>query len=202
MENPYASPSGVAHREEAQRPQDNGSSASDGHLSAVATITIVMCGLWFAMIFGGRFLEDNPPPPRELLGFYVTASIAPALSLYGAICTLRRERYPIAMTGAFCLCIPLFGPCGGLTIPLGVWALVLLRRKEVRQTFDLPTATLDIAEDAEKRLARAAALDASGDWDAAIALYSEAGAQCPEYADYANNCIEAIRRKQAAGDRN
>jgi hypothetical protein len=55
--------------------------------------------------------------------------------LIGAISMLRRRPRWLALTGAWAAVIPLFGPCFLLTIPFGIWALVVLFQRDVVATF-------------------------------------------------------------------
>lgn len=110
---------------------------------------------------------------------------------------LQRRRYGLALAGACCMTIPVLGPCFGLTLPLGIWTLVLLRRKSVHDAF-FPSFYESPGDysNPDDTLAAASALDRNGDWDAAIALYRFAAARWPEHATYISNCIDDIAKKQ------
>jgi hypothetical protein len=146
----------------------------------------------------GRFFDKNAPPMLEMLSFYALIGAAPGLGIYGALCTLKRKRYAWALAGAGSLAIPLIGPWCGLTLPLAIWWLVLLRRQSTRESFVRSSADQSrVAENAEDAIALAVKLEADGDWEAAISQYRRAASRWPEHTDYINNCIEGVRRKQA-----
>ncbi len=69
----------------------------------------------------------------------VTTGINIALSgimLGGALKMRRLESYGLAMTASILAVIPCFSPCCGIPgIPLGIWALVVLSKPEVRAAF-------------------------------------------------------------------
>jgi hypothetical protein len=52
-----------------------------------------------------------------------------------AVAMLRMKSKWLAWTGTILSLLPLFGPCLGLTIPLGIWLLLLLRRRDVDASF-------------------------------------------------------------------
>jgi hypothetical protein len=57
------------------------------------------------------------------------------LSLYGAIAMLRGKQYSACVAGAVTASIPFISPCVFLGIPFGIWALVILFRKDTRAAF-------------------------------------------------------------------
>ncbi len=84
------------------------------------------------------------------------------------------------------LAIPLvllFGPMGAL-----VWLAV----RPMQKLADKPFDDYGTAEDA---FHAASQLDSTGDWDAAIALYRYGTEHWPEHREYAEKCIDQIRRK-------
>lgn len=56
-------------------------------------------------------------------------------ALGGAVSILRTTHYRFAVVGSLALILPLFSPFFGLTIPIGVWALCLLRSLNAQQLF-------------------------------------------------------------------
>lgn len=192
--NPYATTPSIPQAEDEQHILRSGQ-----RLDSLSRITIGACLLWFAMMLVGRAFDENAPPLRSELGFYFVFGIAPGFGLYGALSTLRRRRYPMAVLGAACMSIPLLGPWCGLVFPVGIWTLVLLRRPAIRDSF---TSSLDLQSDgqesADDLLAHAAQLDAAGEWDRAIGVYRDAAARWPEHATYVENCISAIASKKSA----
>src|SRR5262245_31985142 len=57
------------------------------------------------------------------------------LIAYGAWCMRRGVSYRFAMTSAILASLPLLSPCLWMGIPFGIWALVVLRRPDVRAAF-------------------------------------------------------------------
>lgn len=97
-----------------------------------------------------QWLADNPnvPPdlreqllntPRDATSsrlFYAFQALLSAVVFLGALKMKSLQSYGLAMAGAIAACLPCCGPCFGcLSLPLGVWALILLTRQEVKQAF-------------------------------------------------------------------
>jgi hypothetical protein len=58
-----------------------------------------------------------------------------ALIFLGALKMKNLQSYGLATTAAILSLIPCCGPCACLGIPVGIWALVVLRKPEVRASF-------------------------------------------------------------------
>ncbi len=58
-----------------------------------------------------------------------------ALVFFGALKMKNLQSYGLAMTAAIISVIPCCGPCYCLGIPVGIWALITLRKPEVRASF-------------------------------------------------------------------
>ncbi len=186
-------------------PQINAYSTSDSaSLTVPASIAMACCvvslGLWLlALIVSLPYGHPNAPSLIEILGFTGMFMVLPGLGLAGAVSMLQRKRYALSLIGACSMMIPLVGPCFGLTIPVGIWALVLLRRQSIRESFAKSVErSPDGYDDPDDAIAAASRLDRNGDWDAAVALYRSAASRWPDHADYAERCIEEIAEKQAA----
>ena len=54
--------------------------------------------------------------------------------VFGALQMRDAKNYPMAMAAAIIACIPCCGPCC-LAIPVGIWALVVLNKPEVKAAF-------------------------------------------------------------------
>ncbi|MFP2924843.1 hypothetical protein ACLESO_06425 [Pyxidicoccus sp. 3LG] len=92
-------------------------------------------------------LMDNPQFEqfRGVFEFLVSGSgrlivslpflILNALVFFGALKMKGLQSYGLAMTAAIISVIPCCGPCYCLAIPVGIWALVVLRKPEVRAAF-------------------------------------------------------------------
>jgi len=93
-------------------------------------------------------------------------------------------------------------PAWGVLAFISILGLVVLFVLKDVSTDEEPAVGPE--EEGEKLVARAAALDYTGQWDEAVAIF-EGVLQEPEYRAqhlYARNCIERIREKQrfAKGD--
>lgn len=62
--------------------------------------------------------------------------IAAPLIIYGAIQMIKARRYPIAMLAAILALIPFSSICCIPSIPIGIWALIVLRNPEVKAIFE------------------------------------------------------------------
>jgi hypothetical protein len=89
--------------------------------------------------------DPNMAPMRGLLESMTSAGgrllislpylLINALAFLGALKMKNLQSYGLANTGAILALIPCCGPCFCLGIPLGIWALVVLRKPEVRAAF-------------------------------------------------------------------
>lgn len=78
------------------------------------------------------------PKSHDLLGF-VAGLISAASSVFvfhGAMCMRRGKNYRAARIAAILSCIPVLSPFVYFGIPFGIWALIILRRREVRAAFN------------------------------------------------------------------
>jgi hypothetical protein len=113
-----------------------------GALNAMSGVVLIL----------GRLASLVNGPERQItnearrLG-YMTASIliplvslisilAAPLIIYGGIQMLRARRYSIALLASILAVIPLFSVCCIPGIPIGIWALIVLRDPEVRLCFE------------------------------------------------------------------
>lgn len=190
--NPYAAPSAFLG-------DGNDSHIAVKRLKSLSHLTIASSLLWIGMMIIGRLLDQQAPPIRSVLSLYTLVGLPALFALYGAYSTLKRERYAICVFGAACASVPLLGPWCGLTVPIGIWSLILLGRRDIRSSFavpvDLDPDSLDSADDA---FAHAARLDTIGEWDRAIATYQNAAQRWPEHGERIENCIAEITFKRSA----
>ncbi len=93
-----------------------------------------------------KMMEDpNMAPMRGFFEFLLSAGGRLILSLpsliinglvfFGALKMRSLQSYGLANTASILALIPCCGPCGCVGIPLGIWALVMLRKPEVRSAF-------------------------------------------------------------------
>lgn len=115
-------------------------------LLPVAISLLVACLLWiFLSLFGIALFAGtlmDAPTPKETRSIYVTyilylgVNIAYSLLLCsGAFSMLRNGSYVWAVVTSCLAAVPFLGPCYVLGMPLGLWALFVLRDKEVRASF-------------------------------------------------------------------
>jgi serine/threonine protein kinase len=64
------------------------------------------------------------------IGLVLLFGVALALLFLGAVCMLRLRSYALAVTAAFAAMLP-WSPAWVLGLPMGIWALIVLRRPEV-----------------------------------------------------------------------
>jgi len=177
-------------------------------LDVPAWIAIVCCiaslGFWLVtLVVSLPFGHPNAPPLIQIIAFTGVFMILPAVGMFGSIAMLKRERYGMALAAASAMMVPVLGPCFGLTLPIGIWAIVLLRRDGVRGAFSTTTSPApDEIESADDAVAAASKLDTMGEWHASIAAYRVAAERWPEHATYIDNCIADVQRKLEASDQN
>jgi hypothetical protein len=172
-------------------------------LMVPAVIAIVCCvtslGFLLLMLIVSLPDRDSGPPLVAVLALHALLMAFPAIGLAGAVSTLQRKNYRVSVAGAIGLLIPVLGPCFGLTFPIGIWLLLLLRQGVVQHVFVTAAENAPaIGDNADDVLAAASQLDKRGDWDAAIALYRSAALRWPEHTGYVEKCIAEIARKQTA----
>ena len=62
--------------------------------------------------------------------------VASPIIVFGGIQMLRARRYPVALWAAILALIPVTSVCCIPGIPIGIWALIVLRHPEVRASFE------------------------------------------------------------------
>lgn len=67
--------------------------------------------------------------------FGVIAVLMAGLILFGALKMKKLESYGLAMAASIVAMIPCFSPCCLLGLPIGIWALVVLSKPEVKSAF-------------------------------------------------------------------
>lgn len=106
-----------------------------GSLSLIADVFFLLSG------FVDQLEANNRGPISEhvqiavRMGWGILLIVASAFVLYGAIKMKNLRDYGIARAAAIVAMIPMLGPCCILGIPFGIWALVVLLKPEVRQSF-------------------------------------------------------------------
>ena len=74
-----------------------------------------------------HFFNDNR---GVFIGLVLLVGVAMGLLVTGAVCMLRLRSYALAVTAAFAAMLP-WSPAWLLGLPMGIWALIVLRRPEV-----------------------------------------------------------------------
>jgi hypothetical protein len=149
--NPYASP-GETSSHRIQTPQAILS------LRAPALGLLLLAALWggsMAIGFGIRAADlaanawhgemrqshirwENEQWPKNLAALLFLGSSG--FIGYGAVCMRYGVKFRVAQIAAMIACVPFLSPAIWLGIPFGIWALIVLQRKDVRRAFGyLPT---------------------------------------------------------------
>jgi hypothetical protein len=79
----------------------------------------------WANMFSGTFSVVS-----NIVGILVSVLI-----LFGAIKMKKLESYGLAMTASIVAMIPCFSPCCLLGLPIGIWAVVVLSKPEIKNAF-------------------------------------------------------------------
>jgi hypothetical protein len=95
-----------------------------------------------------RFGEDRPiqpaapevAEPKDPLRFpfpvmWYVQGVVGLVIIAGAIQMMRRKMYPLALLAAILGSVPMLGACCVLSVPFGIWGLVVLLKGEVRAAF-------------------------------------------------------------------
>jgi len=98
--------------------------------------------LWILFTATLFVLSAVHEPSRDFIAQLSGRDVMPLLSTlpscfvtYGAWCMRRGVRYRVAVSAAILSCIPMLSACMWMGIPLGIWALVILRRPDVKAAF-------------------------------------------------------------------
>lgn len=144
MSNPYSSPSPSPHSPEPPSVLVAPAIA----LMVVSGLAVVvgilgLLGDVFLLVSGaverleaandGPFSEYTTITIRIIWGIILVA--ASGYVMYGAMQMKQLTNYAAARTAAVISVIPCLGPCCFLGIPFGIWALVVLSKPEVRDSF-------------------------------------------------------------------
>jgi len=83
------------------------------------------------------FAMHDPPRIEEILATFVFAVmwLSNCVIFVGAWNMRRGTKYQLAYTTAVLSCIPVLSASGYLGIPFGIWALIVLRRNDVKAAF-------------------------------------------------------------------
>ncbi|MGI8979381.1 MAG: hypothetical protein ACR2FY_09155 [Pirellulaceae bacterium] len=83
------------------------------------------------------YAMHDPPTLEEILGSiaFAVMSLSNCVILVGAWNMRRGTKYKLAYTTAVLSCIPVLSASGYLGIPFGIWALIVLHRRDVKEAF-------------------------------------------------------------------
>ena len=106
-------------------------------LTVTGTITTLM-GLMFlpALLFPAQMGEQLPRDTAELaftILFMLFSLVLGIVTLYGSIQMIRLQNYPLAIAAAITAMVPWY--CCLLGLPMGIWAIVVLRDRDVKRAF-------------------------------------------------------------------
>ncbi|NVJ04264.1 hypothetical protein HUW63_03280 [Myxococcus sp. AM001] len=122
-------------------------------LMVLSAITVLLGLVNVLQAFGGadpaveQMLEDPnlPEGARQFLAGMTTTSgklllalptlVLNSIVFFGALKMKNLQSYGLAMAAAIISVIPCCGPCACLGIPVGIWALVVLNKPEVKAAF-------------------------------------------------------------------
>jgi hypothetical protein len=107
-------------------------------LLVVATLSALYTAMSMMMMLSpeGPFSGDDGAFLRSTIVItYSTSILCSIVCAAGAIAMIRYRPKWLAWTGAVVALVPLFGPCLGLSIPLGIWAILALRSSDVNARF-------------------------------------------------------------------
>lgn len=99
-------------------------------------------------------LNEVPADPAKRIGFlvgtfsgygiaFVTILISPVI-IYGAVQMLNARKVRFAKSAAILALIPFLSCCFVIGLPIGIWALIVLGKPEVKLLFERTLARLDL----------------------------------------------------------
>jgi len=113
----------------------------------VITVLSALWALYWLFSITVAFVQGNPAlnlegkDEAERIGvmvgivFVFLPLIFGFISFLGGVCLIRRKGYIVAWLGVLAFMLPFCAPCFGLTIPVGVWAAILLFMEAGRSEF-------------------------------------------------------------------
>lgn len=116
-------------------------------LMVIAGLGILIALLSFLMPSMMASLLNNPSLPQELRDQLqaqqgqssplsgIPLLILSALVFFGALQMKNLRNYGMALAAAIIACVPCVGSCCCIGIPVGIWAIIVLRKPHVRAAF-------------------------------------------------------------------
>ena len=123
----------------AQNPQFHGP-PPESKVQLVATFLMVIAGLSIPMrglVILGQLLERQFAPNEATVQIiaHVGFMLLDIVVIFGSYNILKLKNKAMAMTGAIIACVPCCGPCWFVSIPFGIWALVVINDPHVSRAF-------------------------------------------------------------------
>jgi hypothetical protein len=118
-------------------------SASIGAFVQLAAMGLILAGVELP----SAQYQDAPPEWAEFAewfeSFFDASSVALGIvslavagfMIFGALKMMRLQSYGIALATTILALIPCLSPCCCLTLPIGIWALVVMHAPDVRPAF-------------------------------------------------------------------
>ncbi|MCD9187593.1 MAG: hypothetical protein LUM44_14330 [Pyrinomonadaceae bacterium] len=117
-----------------------------GSINALCGLLMLLSGLLRLI---GKVDDQIPTDEAQRLGYYMGTGfgyglgffsliLAPVI-IYGGFCMLKGQKPGLAKTAAILAILPVSSCCFLLGIPFGIWALIVLRKPEVKAVFENQT---------------------------------------------------------------
>ncbi len=94
-------------------------------------------GEWFEKVMAENYPEADWGSVGALSTFNVVTSIfsdvITLIVIAGGVAMLQGRLWGLALTAAILTMLPCVGPCCGIFLPVGVWALIVLMKPEVKE---------------------------------------------------------------------
>jgi hypothetical protein len=121
-------------------------------IGGILSVLYALLDLMFSVLFLLGLFQMGPPPanlppfwqqfvqpnPRQVMIGAISDGVRLVwcmVIIYGALKMSRLQSYGLAMTSSILSLIPCLACCCFLSIPFGIWSLVVLSRPEVRANF-------------------------------------------------------------------
>jgi hypothetical protein len=135
MENPYAAPVGDGKRSTAHAKVVTVAIS----LIVVSLLDIVLNGLAVANMYRLALDPELDDQGRRTFLSYATYNLihaAYAVPVFaGAISMARMKSYLFSVTAVWMAVIPFMAPCFVLSVPFGIWGILVLRNPDIRAAF-------------------------------------------------------------------
>jgi len=117
---------------------------------AIGLIVVAIVGVILQIVSlimnlaGASFLASSRMPQEAWANMFsgtigvisgIIGILVSGLILFGAMKMKKLESYGLAMAASIIAMIPCFSPCCVLGLPIGIWALVVLMKPEVKSAF-------------------------------------------------------------------